>query len=42
MDNTEDLKQLIRDLIKMLRKCCPASFSKEMFALEDRAKQLGV
>lgn len=40
MDN--ELKQLIRDCIALLRKCCPSNLAKEMFALEDRAKQLGV
>jgi hypothetical protein len=42
MDNTEELKQLIRDFINLMRKFCPTSFANEMFALERRAKQLGV
>ncbi len=42
MDNTEQLKQLARDLLNLLHRCCISSFSGEMFALENRAKQLGV
>lgn len=42
MDNTEQLKGLIRKLFALLYKCCPANLAKEMFALEEEAKQLGV
>ncbi len=42
MDNIDQLKILIKDFIILLRKCCPANFAQEMFALEKRAKQLGV
>lgn len=42
MDNTDELVKLIKDLFKLLYKCCPGSFAQEMFILEKRAAQLGV
>lgn len=42
MNNLDEYKGLIRDLIKLLHKCCPSIFSNEMFSLEARAKRLGV
>lgn len=42
MDNLDEYKELIRDLIKLLHKCCSSFFSNEMFSLETRAKRLGV
>lgn len=42
MDNTEQLKGLIRKLFALLYKCCPANLAKEMFVLEKEAEQLGV
>lgn len=38
----EQLKEFIRELLVFIRKCCPSMMANEMFALEDRAKQLGV
>lgn len=42
MDNLDEFKELIKDLIKLLHKCCPPFFSNEMFVLETRAKRLGI
>ena len=42
MNNLDEYKELIRDLIKLLHKCCPSTFSNEMFKLENKAKKLGV
>ena len=42
MDNMEEIKQLVRDLLALLHKCCPPSLANRMFALETKAKQLGV
>ena len=42
MNNLDEHKELIRDLIKLLHKCCPSIFSNEMFSLETRAKRLGI
>ena len=42
MDNTEQLKKLIKKLFALLYKCCPANLAKEMFTLEKEAKRLGV
>lgn len=42
MDNTEELKKLIKELIFLLHKCCPMYLAQEMHVLEQKAKQLGV
>lgn len=44
MDNTEELKRLIKELIFLLHKCRPMSMylAQKMHALEQKAKQLGV
>lgn len=42
MDNTKELKKLIKQLIKFAYKCCPSNFANELFALENKAKNLGV
>ena len=42
MNNTEELKKLVKELIFLLRKCCPMYLAQEMYALEQKAKQLGV
>lgn len=41
MDN-ELYKELIKDLLIFIRQFCPASFAKQMFQLENRAKKLGI
>ena len=42
MDNIEEIKQLVRDLLALIHEFCPPSLANKMFALETKAKQLGV
>lgn len=42
MDNTEELKKLIKELILLLHECCPMYLAQKMYTLEQKAKQLGV